>query len=127
MMILTTFLGNYRSFINLRIMGIFNRKSKEEETSSHQLAKELYIKQITLNSSRDYPLLQHNLLDGHIMVVNLQPLAKIANRESPGSTTLHVQLQKIKRYCLKNGGSVVKLQEGTLLITPNNQFKIAKS
>lgn len=106
-------------------MGLFTRKTKETN-SSYQLSKELFIKQITLNSSRDYPLLQHNLLDGNIMIVNLRPLGKSSIKDANGSSALQIQLQKIKRYCLKNGGSVAKLQEGTLLITPNNQYKIEK-
>ena len=110
----------------MRTMGLFTHKSKPEPTP-HDLAKELYIKQITLNSARDYPLLQHNLLDGNIMVVNFHPLAKSSVNESQEYSPLHVQLQKIKRYCLKNGGSVAKLKEGTLLITPNSQVKIHKT
>ena len=109
-------------------MGLFTKK----KTTSHLIQalqqQEIYIKQITINSARDFMLLKHNLLDGSIMVANLAPLVKIAQGKNghgkDGRLELQNYLQKIKAYCLQNGGSVSKLKESVLIITPNRNIKI---
>ncbi|MHA1777222.1 MAG: hypothetical protein ACTSWC_10635 [Promethearchaeota archaeon] len=106
-------------------MGLFTRKTKE--TSEPQNGPEsFYIKRITLNGARDFVLLQQNLLEGNLMIVNFRPLARTAHQSNSESSMLHDQLQRIKKYCLRTGGSVTKLKESLLLITPNNLFRIER-
>ncbi|MCF2139417.1 MAG: hypothetical protein K9W44_05110 [Candidatus Lokiarchaeota archaeon] len=106
-------------------MGLFTHKTKGNIENKFP-SENLFIKQITLNGSRDFALLQHNLLDGNLMIVNLKPLLRIAKGQKSESSVLQDQLQKIKKYCLRTGGNVIKLKECTLLITPNHLFKIER-
>jgi SepF-like predicted cell division protein (DUF552 family) len=104
-------------------MGLFTKKNKESKAFSMINANGIVIKQITINSSRDFTVLRHNLLEGNIMVCNLKPLVKIA-REHNNNQELHSHLQQIKHYCLQNGGNVAKIKESLLLITPNNNYSL---
>lgn len=106
-------------------MGLFTRKTKENNGSPSPF-ESFYIKRITLNNSRDFILLQQNLLEGNLMIVNFKPLARIAHQNNSDVSILQEQLQRIKKYCLRTGGSVTKLKESVLLITPNNLFKIER-
>ncbi|WP_371801651.1 hypothetical protein [Candidatus Lokiarchaeum ossiferum] len=102
-------------------MGIFTKKKQSGLSSRYN--KEVHIKQITINSHRDFTVLRHNLLDGNIMICNLKPLVKIAKKDRTNQD-LHNSLQKIKHYCIQNGAMVSKLEESLLLITPNSDFMI---
>jgi len=103
-------------------MGLFTKKNTSPLIQALQ-KQEIYIKRITINSARDFMLLKHNLLDGSIMVANLAPLVKIAGKNGDRQE-LQSYLQQIKHYCLQNGGSVSKLKESVLIITPNRNIKI---
>ena len=118
-------------------MGLFNKHklkanqppypSSKNFMQHHQTFNKnggVLIKRMTLSSSRDFTVLRHDLLNGNIMVVNLSPLIKIARSPRGDKRILKNQLQLIKQYCVQNGGNAVKLKETTLLITPNNQFRI---
>ena len=108
---------------------MFSRKKNKINTPfTNRLTNSIYIKQIAIHSNSDFTILKHNLLDGHIMVVNLAPLVQIAKglQGSGGNKQiLHNQLQQIKKYCLQHGGNVTKLKESILLITPNEKFKLS--
>ena len=81
---------------------------------------------MTLNSPKDFPVLKHNLLEGNVLVVNLRPLIKIAKSKGGDTQALNQQLQNIKNYCLQYEGSVSKIHDSMLLITPNKQYVIEK-
>lgn len=104
-------------------MGLFTKKKSISPLIQALQKQEIYIKRITINSARDFMLLKHNLLDGSIMVANLAPLVKIAGKDGDRQE-LQSYLQQIKHYCLQNCGSVSKLKESVLIITPNRNIKI---
>ncbi len=111
-------------------MGMFSRKKKKFNAPfPNGITNSIYIKQIAIHSNSDFTTLKHNLLDGHIMVCDLNPLVRIAKGLQGSSSggnkqMLHNQLQQIKKYCLQHGGNVTKLKESILLITPNIHFKL---
>ncbi len=108
-------------------MGMFSRKKNKINTPfTSRITNSIYIKQIAIHSNNDFTVLKHNLLDGHIMVVDLSPIVRIAKgiQDSGDKQILHNQLQLIKKYCLQHGGNVSKLKESILLITPNENFKL---
>jgi SepF-like predicted cell division protein (DUF552 family) len=86
--------------------------------------KEMYVKQITLGASQDFTLLRQDLLNGNVMVVDIMPLLEIAQQHQGDRHIVQSQLQQIKNYCLQNGGSVLKIKPGLLLVTPNRRFRI---
>lgn len=101
-------------------MGIFTKKKAKH---SSYFTKEVQIKQITINSNRDFTVLRQNLLAGNLMICNLQHLVKIAKADRKNQE-LHNSLQQIKHYCIQNGAMVSKLEESLLLVTPNSDFMI---
>ncbi len=102
-------------------MGIFTKKKNESPNLGGNLNHDIHIKQITINSRRDFIVLRHHLLEGDIMVCNLRPLIKIVKNNNQ-SNELHNHLQQIKHYCLQYGGMVSKLEESLLLVTPNSNI-----
>ncbi len=103
-------------------MGLFTRKPEKSELTAPNISNFCFIKQINLTSSRDMVILRNDLLEGNIMVVNLRIFFDDPQNQKELQLSLHTLLQQIKQYCLKTGGSVLKLKEHLLIITPNNQF-----
>jgi len=110
----------------LIIMGMFSKKKKKVNSPfTSRLTNSIYIKQIAIHSNSDFTILKHNLLDGHLMIVDLNPLVRIAKGlEGGNKQILKNQLQLIKKYCLQHGGNVTKLKDSILLVTPNENFKL---
>ncbi|MHA1583728.1 MAG: cell division protein SepF [Promethearchaeota archaeon] len=104
-------------------MGIFKKKEVNLQ-NSNSLQHTRFIKQITIHSSHDFKILRQNLLNGDIVVCDLTPLREIARGQNSANNELQNSLQQIRRYCLQNGGSVAKLEENFLLITPNTNIRI---
>ncbi len=86
------------------------------------LEKRIFIKQIKIKSNRDFMLLRHELLNGNIMIVNLNNLVNLANGPTKDRRPLQKQLNLIKKYCLQHGGSISKLNRGKIIVAPNDKF-----
>lgn len=105
-------------------MGLFTRKKPNSFEDHPKLTQEIHIKQIKISNNKDFMVLRQNLLAGHIMICNLNPLFEITQQKSLNYQKNYQNLQLIKRYCIENGGSISKLQEHILIITPNHEVKI---
>ena len=114
-------------------MGIFSwgkkksekQKHKEEKkTSIPQLDDEIFLKQMVLNSARDFTLLKQELMQGNLMVVNMESLVKIAQGPTKDRRPLRSQLNLIKKYCMQYGGSMMKLKKGVIVVSPNEEFDV---
>ena len=105
-------------------MGLFTRKKMDEEQGKSQSLPPIYIKQIHLANNRDFMILRQNLQQGNIMICNLNPLFTAAQRKGGNSRNNHSQLHQLKQFCITNGGSISKLEDHVLLITPNKDYKI---
>jgi SepF-like predicted cell division protein (DUF552 family) len=84
------------------------------------VTRKVLIKQIVLTKPDDFITLHRNLLDGNIMVANLQPFVN----ESKDPNAFRGKINWLKQYCIQNGGSVAKLKDYLFVITPNKHFKI---
>jgi len=87
---------------------------------NNSLTRKVLIKQLALVKAEDFSMLRQNLLDGNIMVVNMQPLIE----GSQDQLSIHNQLNWLKQYCVQSGGSVAKLKENLFLVTPNVHVKV---
>jgi SepF-like predicted cell division protein (DUF552 family) len=88
--------------------------------SINSVTRKVLIKQLALVKAEDFSMLRQNLLDGNIMVVNMQPLVE----GSQDQLSIHNQLNWLKQYCVQSGGSVAKLKENLFLVTPNIHVKV---
>jgi len=87
---------------------------------SNSLVKKVLIKRLAVAKADDFSLLRQNLLDGNIMIVNMQPLVE----NTQDQLAVHNQLNWLKQYCVQTGGSVAKLKENLYLVTPHAQIKV---
>jgi SepF-like predicted cell division protein (DUF552 family) len=116
-------------------MGLFSRKKDftqslephqpdlTKNTNLNHTFKQLFIKRINLGSSGDFTMLKQNLMEGHIMIVDLSPLVNLSQSPVGDQKILHNNLQLIKQYCVQNGGNVMKIKQNMIMITPNSKVK----
>jgi len=115
------------------IVGLFswgkkkNKENEEDEAEDSlipELDSEIFVKQMVLNSARDFILLKQELMQGNLMVVNLQNLVKIAQGPTKDRRPLRSQLNLVKKYCMQYGGSIMKLKKGMIVVSPNEGFDV---
>ena len=108
-------------------MGIFNKNQPNQQNNLGKITRTIHIKKINLSKSRDFLILRQNLNQGNIMICNLNPLFRSSKLTSNENQNNYQQLQQIKRFCLQSGGSVSKIDNHLLLITPNKNIKIQQN
>ena len=108
-------------------IGIFNKNQPNQQNNLGKITRTIHIKKINLSKSRDFLILRQNLNQGNIMICNLNPLFRSSKLTSNENQNNYQQLQQIKRFCLQSGGSVSKIDNHLLLITPNKNIKIQQN
>ena len=107
-------------------MGIFTRKKSKKEGLNTPNLPPIHIKQIIIENSRDFQVLRQNLQDGNIMVCNISPLFDLPPQHQNLRQKNYHMLQHLKQFCIEKGGSISKLEDHVLLITPNDTIKISR-
>ena len=111
----------------VKSMGIFSKNQSNQPNNVSKISRLIHIKKINLAKSRDFLVLRQNLNQGNIMICNLNPLFRSSKLTSNENQNNYQQLQQIKRFCMQSGGSVSKIDDHLLLITPNKNIKIQQS
>ncbi len=105
-------------------MGWFVKKTTKNKGAENSTCPPIYIKQINITNSRDFLVLRQNLQEGNIMVCNITSLFASPNRNMEARQKSFHYLEQLKQFCIKTGGSISKLEDHVLLITPDQQIKI---